>query len=161
MKNTSRSYTQVFHDINFAHKALASLTIEQFIEMPESQIRDFTALLEVVQSDDTFEAVFPPEMVLKYHRDVRHLGSYFSAYAAEAFSGEQGYADWCCKKLHQRMDSLRRKFVQMLEGKAFHGTEIPTKRLELYQRLYDVVSDSGKSLVNIRIARAEAMAQRQ
>lgn len=160
MKNTSTTRAVVHSDITLIQSALADMTIAEFIELPVDKLRHLATLLEIAQQDEAFLVNFPKKAVLEYHLHFHRLGRAVSAYAA-SLQGEDAYADWCCKKLRQRIESLRYKFLQMLESKTLRATELSAEQMQIYQRLYDVVSDSGKSLVDVHLALAETERQRQ
>lgn len=158
MKETSTT-SAVDSDIVFIQKTLADMKFREFVHLPISRIIRLTNLFRAVESDERFAEVFPKDAVVKSRKYV------FSPKRCEVMKSfmqnHEAYANWCCAKLHLRIENCMFKVRQMLEGVAFDNTEISTERMQVYQSLYNVVSDSGESLEDRRIARAEAQARKK
>lgn len=158
MKETSTT-NAVNSDIVFIQKTLAEMKFCEFICLPISRIGHLANLFEVVESEEQFTAVFPKDAVVKSRE---YVCSPKKCELVKIFMQNQNaYANWCCAKLRLRIENCMFKVRQMLEGVTFDSTEISTERMQAYQRLYDVVSDSGESLELRRILRAEAQVHKK
>lgn len=158
MKETSAAKA-TRNDIILIQTTLADMTFEQFIHLSISEIRHLATLFEISKSDEQFVATFARHEV---RRNRQHVCSPTKCERVKTFMrNDEAYIDWCCDRLRIRIDNCMFKVRQMLEGVNFDNTELSTVKMQAYQELYDVVSNSGESLVNRRMARAAARASKQ
>lgn len=153
MKETSAAKA-TRRDIILIRDTLADMTFDEFINLPISKIWHLANLFETSKSDDQFAAVFA-----RY--EVRENRMYVCSprkceQTKAIMQGEEAYVDWCCAKLRLRIQNCMFKVQQMLEGANFFETKQSDESLQVYQALYDVISDKGKSLKDLQIAHAEA-----
>ena len=153
MKETSA--IQAIHgDIVLIQTTLADMTFAQFISLPISRLMRLTKLLSAANSDEQFEVTFAKSDVFKSRE---YACSPKKCEQMKLFMpNDEAYADWCYAKFRLRVKNCMFKIRQMLEGVNFDNAEISAARMRLYQKLYNVVSNSGVSLVDRRAARAAA-----